>query len=103
MLNWNYLETFVILSENLSFSETARVLNTAQPVISRQIKILETNFGYPLFLRTKKKVALSAEGLDLKARLGPLVDEIKGILLEREKPGSLLEGTIRLEIGRAHV
>lgn len=81
MLNWNYLETFVALSENLSFSETAKLLNTAQPVISRQIKILEENLGYALFLRSKKNVALSPEGLELKRKLGPLVEEIKRVLI----------------------
>jgi len=96
MVNWNFLETFIILSENLSFSETARVLNTAQPVVSRQIRVLESNLGYALFTRTKKQVRLSQEGMELKMRLGPLIVEIKRTLLERQSPGSLLKGTIRV-------
>ncbi|WP_413290335.1 LysR family transcriptional regulator [Bdellovibrio sp. HCB337] len=96
MVNWNFLETFIILSENLSFSETARVLNTAQPVISRQIKTLEESLGYSLFLRTKKRVLLSQEGQDLKLRLSPLVDEIRTLLLEKQAPGQLMRGTIRI-------
>ena len=96
MLNWNYLETFVILSENLSFSQTARVLNTAQPVVSRQIKILEESLGYPLFIRSKKRVALSQQGVQLKHQLGPLVDEIKKILFQGEQPKSFYEGSVRM-------
>ena len=96
-MNWNHLETFVILSDNLSFSETAKVLNTAQPVISRQIKILEENFGHALFLRTKKSVALSPEGLELKRKLGPLVEEMKRVLLsERHDKSPLLKVEIRM-------
>lgn len=96
MLNWNYLETFVALSENLSFSETARLLNTAQPVISRQIKVLEENLGYSLFVRTKKSVALSQEGQELKRKLGPLVHEIKRALIsDRAEGSSLLKVEIR--------
>lgn len=97
MLNWNYLETFVALSESLSFSETAKLLNTAQPVISRQIKTLETNLGYALFLRSKKSVALSPEGLELKRKLGPLVEEIKRVLIS-DRPGlsSLFKINIRM-------
>lgn len=97
MINWNYLETFVVLSENLSFSETAKLLNTAQPVISRQIKILEENLGYALFLRSRKSVALSSEGQELKRKLGPLVGEIKKVLIpDRTKDSALLKVEIRL-------
>jgi DNA-binding transcriptional LysR family regulator len=97
MLNWNHLETFVVLSNNLSFSETARLLNTAQPVISRQIKILEENLGYSLFLRSKKSVALSKEGQELKRKLGPLVDEIKKALVsDQNEASSLLKVEIRM-------
>lgn len=97
MLNWNHLETFVVLSENLSFSETAKHLNTAQPVISRQIKILEENLGYALFLRSKKSVTLSKEGHELKRKLGPLVHEIKKALVnDRHETSSLLKVEIRM-------
>jgi DNA-binding transcriptional LysR family regulator len=97
MLNWNFLETFVVLSENLSFSETAKVLNTAQPVISRQIKVLEENLGYSLFLRTKKSVALSTEGQELKRKLGPLVEEIKRVLIaDRQEMSSLIKVDLRI-------
>ena len=95
MLNWNYLETFAILSENLSFSQTARVLNTAQPVVSRQIKVLEHSLGYPLFIRSKKKVALSEQGKLLKQRLRPLIDEMKRVLFEQEI-GNEAAGVIRM-------
>jgi len=101
MLNWNFLETFVVLSENLSFSETAKFLNTAQPVISRQIKVLEENLGYSLFLRTKKSVALSAEGQELKRKLGPLVEEIKRVLIaDRQELSHLIR--VDLRIGSIH-
>lgn len=96
MLNWNYLETFVILAETLSFSQTAKVLNTAQPGISRQIKVLETSLGYPLFIRSKKKVALSPQGALLKLQLGPLVGEIKGLLYHHQETGNTLSGAVRI-------
>jgi len=95
MLNWNFLETFVILAENLSFSETAKLLNTAQPVISRQIKTLESNLGYALFLRSKKSVTLSPEGQELKRKLSPLVGELKRVLLADR---SLLTPLLKVEI-----
>lgn len=82
-MNWNNLETFVILSETLNFSQTARILNTAQPVVSRKIRLLEEQLGYALFIRTRKKVTMSAEGQELKRRLNPLVEEIQRLFLEK--------------------
>lgn len=96
MFNWNHLETFVILSENLSFSETARMLNIAQPAISRQIRLMEESLGYPLFIRSRKSVILSPEGQQLKIQLAPLVDEIKKLFHEKQNTGSLLSGVIRI-------
>lgn len=96
MLHWNYLETFVVLSETLNFSITAKLLNTAQPVISRKIKLLEEELGYPLFIRSKKSVALSTQGQELKRKLKPLVEEIKKIFTEDEDLHGILKGTIRL-------
>ena len=96
MINWNFLYTFVVLAETLSFSETARILNTAQPVISRQIKVLEESFGAALFIRTKKRVELSSEGLDLKLRMTPLVEEIKVLLAAKKDPKAKLNCKIRM-------
>ena len=76
MLNWNYLEVFVTLSETLSFSETALQLNSSQPVVSRQIQALEEQVGKKLFFRTQRQVKLTPEGLELKRKLSPLVQEI---------------------------
>ncbi len=100
MLNWNYLESFVILSENLSFSETADLLKTSQPSISRQIRFLEESLGYPLFIRSRKSVLLSKEGLQLKIKLTPLVNEIKKLIMIQKELSNSLSGTIR--IGSMH-
>ncbi len=56
------IETFIKLTENLSFSKTAKYFNTSQPVISRQIKELEEILGVELFRRTKRSVKITEEG-----------------------------------------
>ena len=84
MLNWNYFEVFIILSETLSFSEAAKKLNSSQPVVSRQIQALEAQMGQILFFRTQRKVQLSKEGLDLKRKLAPLVGELNLVLNQRK-------------------
>lgn len=45
------LETFIILAEERNFSATAQRLNISQPAITKQIKALEEESGFPLIHR----------------------------------------------------
>lgn len=56
------LECFMHLSENLSFSTTAKIMYQSQPAVSGQIKSLETELGLELFRRTKRSVSLTPAG-----------------------------------------
>ena len=53
---------FMELTKNLSFSKTAETFFTTQPTVSRQIKMLEDEWGFRLFDRNKRKVALTKSG-----------------------------------------
>lgn len=64
-VNFNYLESFITVAKNKSFSLAARELNVAQPVISKQIQLLESMLGYQLFKRTRKEIILTPEGQKL--------------------------------------
>ena len=56
------LKTFVTVARLLSFNRAAETLNYAQSTVSSQIKLLEEEFGQPLFDRLGKRVLLTEAG-----------------------------------------
>ncbi len=60
----NQIEAFLVLCKYLNISAASEALFITQPALSRTIRALETELGYPLFLRRQgsRRIALSAEG-----------------------------------------
>lgn len=74
------LKSFVVLAEELNFNRAAARLHISQPPLTRQIQLLESELGTPLFERLPKGLALTAAGLillDDARRILGLVDATK--------------------------
>ena len=61
-MNIDKLQTFKTLCETMSFTKTAEELYTSQPNVTKQIKSLEEELGYPLIERTHKSFTLTEYG-----------------------------------------
>lgn len=92
----SYLDCFVILSETLSFSETATFMAISQPSVSRQIRLLEERLKTPLFVRDKHRVLLTAAGLELRGRIAPLIKEVQQSLHAVRERSEKVEGKVSL-------
>ncbi len=57
-----HLKYFIAVAEELPFARAAGRLHLAQPSLSKQIKQLEQELGFPLFYRTKQRVELLDAG-----------------------------------------
>lgn len=82
--NYQHLFYFYRTAQKDSFSEAARSLHISQPALSMQIKQFETYWGFPLFLRHKRQMALTDEGKTLfeyAQAIFDLGDEVEGALL----------------------
>lgn len=73
-LTLRQLYAFQAVAEFGSFTRAATRLNTAQPILSTQIRDLEQELGIRLFDRTTRRVELTTAGKEFLAEVDGLVD-----------------------------
>lgn len=86
MIETLLLRHFVTVAQLTSFSRAAEVLNTSQPVVSRNVKRLEEYVGTSLITRSTRTMALTAAGeallkdaLEVLGRLAVATDNARRI------------------------
>ncbi|MET9296840.1 LysR family transcriptional regulator [Streptomyces sp. NPDC003077] len=65
------LECFLLLAEELHFGRTADRMRLSRARVSQLVQRLERRVGAPLFVRTSRRVALTALGRQLRDDLAP--------------------------------
>ena len=50
------ISCFLAVADCLSFSKAAQELYISQPAVSKQVALMEQEFGVPLFDRTRKTI-----------------------------------------------
>ncbi|ANS32510.1 hypothetical protein R1CP_39635 (plasmid) [Rhodococcus opacus] len=63
-----HLRSFIVVAEELHFSNAARILYVTQPTLTHQIKQLEVDVGAQLLVRTSRKVELTEAGREFLIR-----------------------------------
>lgn len=84
-LKLRQLKFFIAAAEELSFRRAAERLFITQPPLSRQIRMLETSLGAPLFDRHRQGVRLTQAGARFLVDARSLVRESEQVLV-RFKP-----------------
>jgi DNA-binding transcriptional LysR family regulator len=77
-----HLVYFREVARALHFRKAAESLAVAQPALSRQIAQLEQSLGVALFVRSRRRVELTAAGRALAERVEPLLRSVAGIAKE---------------------
>lgn len=73
------LRHFATVAETLHFGRAAEKLGMTQPPLSQSIQALERELGAPLFLRTKRSVALTAFGAAWLVHVRAALDGVKAL------------------------
>ena len=104
-MNLTYLQTFLTVAEEGSFTKAAEVLEVSKGLVSRHVSHLESTLVAKLFHRTTRRIALTEVGeeLFLKAKQIQLLAseaEIRVKDITQEFAGDL-KVTAPFEFGRA--
>lgn len=70
------LRTFIMVAESGSLSRASDRLRLAQPALSRQIRMLEDDVGFELFVRSGRGMQLTEHGTALLGRVSGLVTQL---------------------------
>tara|TARA_R110002050_G_scaffold196426_2_gene331391 strand:+ start:101409 stop:102302 length:894 start_codon:yes stop_codon:yes gene_type:complete len=90
-LELRHFNYFLAVADELHYRKAAEKLFISQPGLSRQIKQMEEILGTPLFVRNKKKVALTPAGEYLKAEVEFIVNHLE---LTKKQLKLIAEGAI---------
>ena len=72
-MEWNQIRYVCAVADLRSFSHAAENLFVTQPTLSQQIRKLEDELGYPLFVRSTRTVSLTEEGERFCEKATPLL------------------------------
>ena len=75
------LRYFLAVAQEGTITRAAETLRIAQPPLSRQMQLLEEELGVTLFVRGKRSISLTAEGIFLKQQAEEIIS-----LLEEQLP-----------------
>ncbi|KLN58899.1 hypothetical protein WH96_20570 [Kiloniella spongiae] len=95
------LRAFDAAARNLSFTLAAKELNVNQPAVSRQISGLEMQLGTILFLRTRPKLTLTADGQSLHSAVSSGFSQIGAALDTIQNRNRSTSVAVRTTIGFA--
>lgn len=100
-LNLEYLRLFHAVARHKSISRAAEELHLSQPTVTKELKKLEEQAGFPLFLRHSRGVSLTQEGEYLLRRLDGVMQELLKTEAETENLRGLRSGIVRVSFSSA--
>ncbi len=95
-MNTRQLEYFLAVARELNFTKAAESMYVSQTAVTQQIKALEEQLGVQLFERTKRRVALTAEGKVFQAEAAAIMNRIDTAVRRTREVTSGFIGTLNI-------
>ena len=98
-MDLHQLRVFQAAVKNGGFTRAGEELHLSQSTVSQHIKLLEEEFGGPLFLRVGKRVVVTEAGQLLLEHAERIFRDIKNAEMAIREINTLKRGTVRLGVG----
>jgi LysR family transcriptional regulator, positive regulator for ilvC len=95
-MDYDTLKLFLHLSRTLHYGRTSRDCHISASALSRSIKRLEGEVGWPLFERDQRKVSLTAEGERFAAHARETLERWESLQQQLRSPSEALRGTVSI-------
>ncbi|MDE5562907.1 MAG: LysR family transcriptional regulator [Clostridiales bacterium] len=93
------LKYFLIVAREENITRAAEILHISQPALSRQLMQLEEELGAKLFIRGKRNITLTDEGLYLRQKAQEIIDLTERTEQEFANGITSLSGVISIGMG----
>jgi DNA-binding transcriptional LysR family regulator len=100
-LEFSELRAFVVLAGELHFRKASERLFLSQPALSKKIQRLEEKLKGTLFVRSRRRVALTDAGKSLLPKAAKLLHDAEDALRETQAAVEGRAGTLRIGFGIA--
>ena len=97
-MKFKQLNTFLLVADMQSLSRAAIASDTAQSLVSRQIAMLEAEWGRRLFDRTGRGMALSDFGRRMYPEVKCVVDQMCQLDASASEAAGVLTGTVHVGV-----
>lgn len=102
MIETRLLQYFLTIAQEGTISKAAETLHVTQSTLSKQMKDLEDQLGKTLFIRGKRKITLTEEGLYLQQQGREILDLLGTTESALKENSELLNGNIYFGCGETH-
>src|ERR1700747_1626297 len=102
-LEFSELDAFVVLAGELHFRKASERLFLSQPALSKKIQRLEQKLKGALFVRSRRKVALTDAGKSFLPKATKLLQDAEDAVRETQAAMEDRAGTLRIGFGIASV
>ena len=93
------LQYFLAVAQEENITKAAESLHMAQPSLSTQMKELELKLGKKLFIRGKRKITLTEEGMLLRQRAQEIIQLVEKTEKEISLGNDIINGEIAIGSG----